>query len=99
MTSSQFVTSGDQVEIHLPDNRTLRGPRGATAGCLLQPIIAELSAPLVGVIVNGELFELTHPIDMEARVRPLTMADADGARIYRRSLTFLLEAAFRHLFP
>ena len=99
MTSSQFVVSGDQVEIHLPDNRTLRGPRGATAGSLLQPVLAELPAPLVGAIVNGELFELTHSIDMEARVRPVTMADADGARIYRRSLTFLLEAAFRHLFP
>jgi uridine kinase len=91
--------SGDQIEIHLPDSRTLRGPRGATAESLLQPILAELPAPLVGVIVNGELFELAHPIAMEARIRPVTMADADGARIYRRSLTFLLEAAFRHLFP
>lgn len=27
------------------------------------------------------------------------MADADGARIYRRSLTYLLEAAFSRLFP
>ncbi len=99
MISSQFVAPGDQIEIHLPDSRTLRGPRGATAESLLQPIVAELPAPLVGVVVNGELCELTHPIDMEARVRPVTMADADGARIYRRSLTFLLEAAFRHLFP
>ena len=36
---------------------------------------------------------------MEARIRPVTMADADGARIYRRSLTFLLEAAFVRRFP
>ena len=99
MSSSQFVAAGDQIEIHLPDNRTLRGPRGATAESLLQPIVAELAAPLVGVVVNGELRELAHPIDLEARVRPVTMADVDGARIYRRSLTFLLEAAFCHLFP
>jgi uridine kinase len=99
MSSSQFVAPGDQIEIHLPDNRTLRGPRGATAESLLQPLVAELPAPLVGAVVNGELRELANPIDMEARVRPVTMADADGARIYRRSLTFLLEAAFCHLFP
>jgi uridine kinase len=99
MISSQFAAPGDQIEIHLPDNRTLRGPRGATAESLLQPVVAELPARLMGVVVNGELCELTHPIDMEARVRLVTMADADGARIYRRSLTFLLEAAFRHLFP
>ena len=99
MTSSQFVESGGQIELHLPDNRTLRGPRGATAESLLRPLAAELPAPLVGVVVNGELFELARPIEMEAQVRPVTMADVDGARIYRRSLTFLLEAAFRHLFP
>jgi uridine kinase len=77
----------------------LRGPRGATAASLLQSIAAELPAPLVGVVVNGELQELTHPIDREADLQPVTMAEADGARIYRRSLTFLLEAAFVRRFP
>src|SRR5664279_398147 len=99
MTSSRFVTPDDQIEIHLPDGRTLRGPRGATAESLLDPMVAGLPAPLVGVVVNGNLQELTHPIAMEARICPVTMADADGARIYRRSLTFLLEAAFARLFP
>lgn len=60
---------------------------------------AELqSAPVVGAIVNGELRELTYPIKMEAHVQPVTMGDADGMRIYRRSLTFLLETAFEDLF-
>ena len=99
MTDSHFVEPSGQIEIHLPDGRTLRGLRGATAASLLQPIAAELPAPLVGVVVNGELHELTHPIGMEARVQPVTMAEADGARFYRRSLTFLLEAAFVRLFP
>jgi uridine kinase len=99
MSASQFVTSGEQIEIHLPDGRTLRGPRGASAEELLQPVTGELPAPLTSVVVNGDLQELTRPVEMEARVIPLTMADADGARIYRRSLTFLLEAAFLPLFP
>ena len=99
MNPSRFATPSDEIEIHLPDGRTLRGPRGATAESLLQPIVAGLPAPLVGAVVNGDLRELTHPVDIEARISPLTMADADGARIYRRSLTFLLEAAFAGLFP
>ena len=36
---------------------------------------------------------------MDTKLAPVTMADADGARIYRRSLTFLLSAAFSDLFP
>jgi uridine kinase len=99
MSESSFVESSPLVEIHLPDGRTLRGSRGETAGNLLAPIVDALPAPLVGAVVNGELRELTYPIVIEAHVRPITMAEADGARIYRRSLTFLLEAAFSRLFP
>jgi uridine kinase len=50
-------------------------------------------------VVNGDLRELTYPIEMESRVIPVTMSDPDGARIYRRSLTFLLEMAFNELYP
>ena len=52
----------------------------------------------MGAILNHELRELTYPIKMESEVKPVTMSDADGARIYRRSLVFLLEAAFDDLF-
>lgn len=99
MTSVRFVEPSPLIELHLPDGRTLQGPRGATAETLLAPIAGELPAPLVGVLINGELHDLTQVIDLESRVRPVTMAEVDGARIYRRSLTFLLEVAFAHLFP
>lgn len=99
MNSSRFVEPCAEIELHLPDGRTLRGPRGATAAAFLQPIAGELAAPLIAAIVNGELQELGRPITMEAAVRPVTMSDVDGARIYRRSLTFLLETAFTSLFP
>lgn len=99
MTSSRFVEPSTTIELHLPDGRTLQGPRGSTLEALLAPIVAELKTPLVAAIVNGELSELTQAVAMEAAVQPVTMADVDGARIYRRSLTFLLEAAFSTLFP
>ena len=88
-----------EIEVHLPDGRVLRGPRGASAAAFLQFIAEDLSAPVVGAVINGELHELTFPVRMESQMEPVTMADADGARIYRRSLTFLLEAAFSGLFP
>jgi len=94
----QFTQQSVQIEIHLPDGRTLLGPRGAPAGEFMKILDTELPAPVVGVVVNGELHELTYPLSFEARVQPVTMADSDGARIYRRSLTFLLEAAFTNLF-
>ena len=85
------------VEIQLPDGRVLSGPRGARVGEFLETL--QYDAQLIAAIVNGDLRELTYPINIESRVIPVTMSDPDGARIYRRSLTFLLEMAFSDLFP
>lgn len=95
----QFVTPRTNVEIHLPDGRVINGPRGAPVGNFLKLLESPDTAPIVGAVVNGELRELTYPIEMDARVRPVTMQESDGMLIYRRSLTFLLDAAFEELYP
>lgn len=95
--SFQIVKPKNEVEIFLPDGQVLSGPRGAAVGEFLSAI--EHEALLVGAVVNGELRELTYPIKMEAKVEPVLMDSADGSRIYRRSLTFLLEKAFTDLYP
>jgi uridine kinase len=92
-----LVSPRSSVEIHLPDGRVLSGPRGEKVENFLNTL--EFPSPLVAAIVNGNLRELTLPIDMDAAVIPVTMSMPDGARIYRRSLTFLLEMAFADLFP
>lgn len=98
--SDIFISEASpNVEIHLPDGRTLTGPRGSRLVDFLKVIEPDLAAPVVGAVINGELHELTYTVQMESRVQPVTMADSDGARIYRRSLTFLLEAAFFNIFP
>ena len=95
----QAVESQPTVEIHLPDGRCFSGPRGTSIEKFFQALPEWGNPPIVGAIVNNELRELTYPITIESRVQPVTMADPDGARIYRRSLVFLLETAFETLFP
>lgn len=92
-----LVSLRSSVEIQLPDGRVLAGPRGAQVGKFLETL--EYDAQLIAAVVNGDLRELTYPITIESRVIPIIMSDPDGARIYRRSLTFLLEMAFSDLFP
>ena len=92
------VNRRESVEIHLPDGRIYSGPRGATVEEFLRALPEWDNPPVVGAIINNELRELTYPITMESRVQPVTMSVSDGARIYRRSLVFLLEAAFDDLF-
>jgi len=95
----KVVPLSGTVKIHLPEGLVLSGPRGEKIGEFLRVIDDLKSAPIVGAIVNGELRELTYPITIDSRVRPVTMGEADGMRIYRRSLVFLLEAVFNKLHP
>ena len=86
------------VELHLPDGRVLEGPRGAPLEEFVR-VLDDYPELIVGAVVNGDLRELTYPVEMEAKLRPVTLGEPDGMRIYRRSLTFLLAAAFEELFP
>ncbi len=99
MAKFEFVEQRETVEISLPDGRVISGKRGSTLEEFFRILPDDEKEIIVGAVANGELHELTFPIDMDSRVIPVTMRDADGARIYRRSLTFLLEVAFEDLFP
>ena len=92
-------SSRPTIEIILPDGRVYTGQRGATLETLLKMLPEWDNPPVMGAVVNGELRELTYPVELDSRIHLITMGDDDGARIYRRSITFLLEAAFEELFP
>lgn len=94
----KLVSPRPAVEVHLPDGRVLSGPRNAPVGDFLRVLCEPGEPPLVGAVVNGELRELTYPISIDSHVHAVTMGEPDGMRIYRRSLTFLLETAFNELF-
>ncbi len=99
MNAVEFVEPRDTIEIYLSDGRVIRAKRNTTLEEIFQILPEWKNPPIVGAIVNGQLRELTYPVKMDAEVKTLNMSDVDGARIYRRSLTFLLEAAFEEIFP
>ena len=93
----KIISPRSEVEVQLPDGLVLSGPRGMQVGEFLAAL--EYESQLVAAIVNYDLRELTYPINIESQVQPILAESPDGARIYRRSLTFLLEMAFADLFP
>ncbi len=92
----------ETVQARLPDGRIYEAPPGTPLGEILRT--AEQEADVAGrdavaAIVGGRLRELATPLYSDADVAPVTLADPDGTRIYRRSLSLLLVTAADELFP
>jgi uridine kinase len=87
------------VQARFEDGRAFNGPVGTTAEEFMLKAAPETNGRIVAALINGQLRELNQPLASDASLIPITMADSDGVRIYRRSLSFLMIAAAAELFP
>ncbi len=87
------------AQIRLDDGTIWEGPVGAPLEDFVAAIRRSDDPPIVAALVDGELRELTWTINQDADVQLLSNATSDGKRIYQRSLTLLMLAAVRELFP
>lgn len=88
----------ETVEITLPDGSAYEGMRGTALIDFMRALPEWDDIPIVAAVIDGELRELTYPVKKDADVKPINISDSDGSKIYRRSLVFLLQAAFEDVF-
>ncbi|HSG16880.1 MAG TPA: nucleoside kinase [Anaerolineae bacterium] len=83
----------EDVQITLPDGRAFNGPKNSTAEAFIRKANLDTNGRVVAVLIDDHLRELSTPVVRDSALVPVTMADSDGVRIYRRSLSFLMIAA------
>ena len=88
-----------RVHATLPDGRVFEAPIGTAVRDVLRAAFGEPKRPFMAAIVDGRLRELTFALGGDASVTPLDATSADGVRVYRRSLSFLMLVAFDEVFP
>ncbi|MCI0395383.1 MAG: nucleoside kinase, partial [Chloroflexi bacterium] len=88
-----------EIQVRFMDGRTFNGPSGSTVEAFMRAAAPKTNGQIVAALVNGHLRELSHQLPGDATLDPVTTADSDGVRIYRRSLSFLMIAAAAELFP
>lgn len=86
------------VQVLLPDGRVFEFSRGAPLVNVFRVAYDQDKQP-VAAIIDGMLVESSRPVDWDIDVEPVFLTDSDGARIYARSLSFLLVIVVRELFP
>lgn len=90
----------ESVQVQIGE-RYYAGPPGAPVEEFIWRAVADEtpSSPPMAVLLDNRLRELSTPVWEDASAQVVSMQEPDGARIYRRSLTLLLLAAAKRIFP
>lgn len=101
--SIQHAEPRQDVLVRFDDGTFYTGPVGTTLEDFVRHWHIEHGAQPesqpIAALVDNRLRELTFPLTRDANVRPVTVSDADGSRIYRRTLSLLLVVAIEECFP
>lgn len=89
----------DTVQARFPDGRAFNASIGTPIEDFMKAARPPADSLIVAALKNGKLRELSHQLKEDAMLVPVTSANSDGARIYRRSLSFLMIVAAAEMWP
>jgi threonyl-tRNA synthetase len=87
------------IEITLPDGSKQPLPAGVRPIDIAQSISPRLADAAIVAKVDGELVDLTRPLEKDASLQILTNKDPEALQVYRHSTAHLLAAAVLELYP
>ena len=93
------TSMADSIHIKLPDGSIKELPKGGTALDVAKSIGQRLADAAVVAKTNGDLIDLTRPLEKDTDLRILTDRDPEALEVYRHSSAHLLAAAVLELFP
>ncbi len=88
-----------EIRLTLPDGSVRAVPRGTTGAELAAQIGPGLARAALAVRVDGEVRDLSRPLDTDASVAIITDKDPAGLAVLRHSAAHVLATAVRELFP
>src|SRR5579863_5971166 len=88
-----------QIEITLPDGSKQSVAEGTSPYDVARSISPRLADAAIVAKVNGELYDLTRPLEKDASLEILTTKNPEALPVYRHSTAHLLAAAVLELYP
>ena len=88
-----------QLDITLPDGSVKQVPAGTTPLDIARSISPRLADAALVAKVDGDLYDLSRPLEANAQLQILTAKDPETLYVYRHSTAHLLAAAVLDLFP
>ena len=73
----------DNIHINLPDGSEKEFPKGTTALDVAKSISPRLADAAIAAKTNGDLIDLTRPLEKDTELRILTDRDPEALGVYR----------------
>jgi len=89
----------ESIHVKLPDGSVKEVPKGTTALDIAKSIGQRLADATLVAKTNGDLIDITRPLEKDTDLRLLTDRDPEALEVYRHSSAHLLAAAVLELFP
>ena len=87
------------IKITFPDNSVREYEKGTTAMQIAQSISSRLAQEVLAAGVNGEVWDLSRPINEDASVKLYKWEDEEGKHAFWHSSAHLMAEALQELYP
>ncbi len=87
------------ITITFPDKSTRQYEQGTTPLQIAESISSRLAQDILAATVNGEDWDISRPIDIDAEIKLFKWDDAEGKHAFWHSSAHLLAEALQSLYP
>ncbi|RYX84354.1 threonine--tRNA ligase [bacterium] len=87
------------IQVTFPDGNSREFENGVTPLQVAQSIGSRLGNAVLAAEVDGQMWDLTRPLEGDTSLRLFTWNDPQGREVYRHSSTHLMAQAVKALFP
>lgn len=87
------------ITITLPDGSKKQFEKGITGIQIAESIGKRLAKDALAIKVDGEIIDLSRPIEKNANIEILTFSSKEGKDVFRHSSAHILAHAIKRLFP
>ncbi|RHJ81911.1 threonine--tRNA ligase [Parabacteroides sp. AM08-6] len=87
------------IKITFPDNSVKEYAEGTTAMQIAESISPRLAQDVLAASVNGEIWDLTRPINQDAAIKLFKWDDEEGKYAFWHSSAHLMAEALQELYP
>ncbi len=87
------------IQVSFPDGHTREFENGVSPLQIAASIGHRLASSVLAAQVNGQMWDLTRPLESDSSLQLFTWKDSQGREVYRHSSTHLMAQAVKALFP